>query len=47
MVEDIYVEFSLMRKTGQSEIAAAQVADDRVDGIGTKQKIELGVQGMA
>ena len=46
VVEDVDIEFSLVRKPCEGEVAAAQIADDRVDGVGTEQQVEFRVKGM-
>ena len=44
MVEDVYVQFPLFGEAGLGEVAAAQVADDGIDGIGAVQQVELGME---
>ena len=44
MVEDVHVQFALSGEAGLGEVAAAQVADDGIDGIIAVQQVELGVE---
>ena len=47
VVEDIDVQFALLRQAGKSEIAAPHVAGGGVVGVGAVQQVELGVQRIA
>ena len=47
MVQHVDVELALLGEAREGEIAAAEVADDRVDRVGAEQQVELGVQGVA
>jgi len=42
-LEHIHVQLALLRQPGQRQVAAAQIADDRVDGIAAVEQIKLGV----
>ena len=44
VVHHVHVQFALVGKAGKGQIAAAQIADGRIDGIGAEEKVELGVQ---
>ena len=44
VVEHVHVQLALSRKARKGQIAATQKADDGVDGIVAKQKVELCVQ---
>ena len=46
VIQHIDVQLALPGQPGQGQVAAAEVSDDGVDGIGTKQQVELGVQRM-
>ena len=46
MIQHIDVQFALPGQPGQGEIAAAEISDDGIDGIGTEQQVELGVKRM-
>ena len=43
MVQHIYIQFTLLRKTGKSQIAAPKIANSGIYGIFTEQKIKLSV----
>jgi hypothetical protein len=47
VVEDVHVELALVGKAREREVAAAEVADDGVDGIGAEQQVKLGMKRMA
>ena len=47
VVHYVHVQLALAGQAGQSEIAAAKIADGRIDGIGAEEEIELGVQLVA
>ena len=47
VVQHVDVEFALPRQAGLGQVAAAQIADGRVDRVGPEQEVELGVQRMA
>ena len=47
MIQHVDVQFALVGQTRQRQIAAAQVADDRVDPVGAKEQVELGVKSVA
>ena len=44
VVQDVDVEFSLMGQARECQVAASQIADDRVDLVGPEEQIELRVQ---
>jgi hypothetical protein len=46
VIEYVDVQFTLLRKTGESQIAAAEITDGGIVNVGTKEQIEFGVQGM-
>ena len=46
-VQHINIQFALMGETGQGEITAAQITDDRVHRVLPVQQIQLGVQQVA
>ena len=46
MIEDVHVQLALFSETAKGEIAAAQITDDRVDRVGTKEQVELRVKRM-
>ena len=47
MVEHVDVQLALLRKAGERQVAAAEIADHRVDRVGPEEQVELGVQRMA
>jgi hypothetical protein len=47
MVEDIHIEFTLMRKTRESEIAGAEKPNNGIDWVRAEAEVELGVKRMA
>jgi len=47
VIQDIDVQLALRRQSRHRQIAAAQVADDGVDRVGTEQQVQLGVQRVA
>ena len=47
VVEHVDVQLALPGKAGESQVAAAQVAHDRVDGVVAEQQVELRVQRVA
>ena len=44
MIEHVDVELALIEQPRLGEVTTAQVADDRIDGIGPEQQVELGVK---
>ncbi len=47
MVEHVNVQFTLSRQTCHRQVAAAQVPDNRIDRVGSKQQVELGMKGVS
>ena len=46
MIQNIDVQFTLVRQAGKGKVAAAEIPDDGVDGILTKHEVKFGVQMM-
>jgi hypothetical protein len=47
MIEDVYVEFTLVRKAGEREIAGADKTGNGINRIMAKAEVEFGVKRMA
>ncbi len=47
MIEHVYIQFALLRQSGESQIAAPEKTNDRVDGVLAMEQIEFGMQRMA
>jgi hypothetical protein len=47
MVQDVNIEFTLIRQTGKSEIATSNEADGWIVGIGSMAEVELRVQAVS
>ena len=47
VVEHVDVQLALLREAATGQVAAAEVADDRVDRVGPEEQVELGVQRVA
>ena len=45
VVEHVHVQLALPGEAGEGQVAAAEVADDGVDGVVAEEQVELGVQG--
>src|SRR6266540_2902524 len=46
MIEDINVQFSLLRETGEGEVATVEVSDGGTNRVRTEEQVKLGMEGM-
>jgi ribosomal protein S8 len=44
MIHHVDIEFALLGKTRQSQVAAAQVRDSRIQEVVSKEQVQLGMQ---